>query len=400
MRTKLAIAAGAIAVAVVLLLLLLGTDRPAPAAHPREQYAAARVRDRPAVAPDKGLIEGGAPSVALLEQSLADYKAVSVYPHWSRPHSAETIEKLEWNRTVVSDLPMDDRPGHETIYRFSADRWSVGYGEAFVSSIEVVTAGTQKRLPITVKEARLVSVERGRITSLRYHDDGQDGDAVAGDHRYSNRVVPSQLASLADKAQQVHIEAVVEAGGVTRSVTRDFAYAPRKVAESVGATEHLQGGNLVVRLELDITEKGLYTFEANVLARDGTPIVYGEKSYPLEPGKRTADIVMFGRALREKGLDGPYVVRDIRGMRRFVDTDEQNFFFTYAPTLTTRAYRHDEFSDAEWDEPERRDTIANFERLIEQTRSGEVGAVDDDPALPTITPSSEPPPAPGPNKSY
>ncbi len=47
------------------------------------------------------------------------------------------------------------------------------------------------------------------------------------------------------------------------------------------------------------------------MAADGTPIVYGDKSYPLAPGKRTADIVMFGRAFREKAKDGPYTVQDI-----------------------------------------------------------------------------------------
>ena len=266
-RNKLAVAAFLLAAVVAIVLLLRGgDDKPsaAPTAPRAEKYAP-RPTARPAVAEDKPLNEGGTPSVALLEKSLADYKAVSVYPHWSRPHSPETIEKLDWNRTVVSDLPMDDREGGKTIYHFGASRWSVPYGEAFVSWIEVLTGPDGRRLPATISEAQLFSIESGRIGALVYHDDGKDGDEVAGDHRYSNRLVPSQFPKLAAKAQQVHIEAIVEAGGITKPITRDFAYAPRKAAEILGATEQIKGGNLVVTLEVMIAEKGLYSFEANVM---------------------------------------------------------------------------------------------------------------------------------------
>jgi hypothetical protein len=393
-RSKLLVAAVVVALGIALLVVRTRDEAPqASASQAREVYAPSKTTEGPAVAPGASLIEGGAPTVALLEKSLADYKAVSVYPHWSRPLSEETIDKLDWNRTIVSDLPMDDRPGHETIYRFGADRWSVPYGEAFVSWIEVTKPGAKERLPIQVLEARLVSVETGRVTSLVYRDDGTDGDAVAGDHRYTNRVVPTKFPKLAAKAQQVRIEATIEAEGVSKPVMRDFAYAARAAAEIVGASEQLRDGHLVVTLEVAVAEKGLYTFEANVMGPDGTPIVFGEKSYPLEPGKRTAEIVMFGRAFHEKAIDGPYLVRDIRGMRRFIDTDEQNFYFTYGKQLTTRRYRAADFSSAEWDEPERRETIANFERVIEQTRSGEIGLNDDEDthAPPVVTPGGDPP---------
>lgn len=330
------------------------------------------------------------PGLDTLERSLADYKAVSVYPPWSRPLSEETADKLHWNNTVISDLPMDDRPGADLIYHFGGDRWTVPFDEAFVSWIEVLDKG--QRIALTVNEARLMSVDGGRVGELAYHDDGLDGDAVAGDLRYSNRLVPAKYPLLATKAQQVHIEAIIDAKGIKRPITRDFAYAPRKVAEIIGAHEQLRDGNLVVSLDVQVAEKGLYTFDANVFTIDGAPIVFGEKSYPLEPGKRSIEIVMFGRAFAEAGSDGPYVVQDIRGMRRFIDTDEQNFYFTYAKQLRTQPYKHTQFSSAEWDAPERQDTIANFERLIDETRAGMIGKDDDDGKahpLPSVDPSAD-----------
>jgi hypothetical protein len=363
---------------------------PAPAskaqpAPQREAYTphvpAVVAGDQPAPAP---------PGLDTLERSLADYKAVSVYPPWSRPLSDETADKLHWNSTVVSDLPMDDRPGADLIYHFGADRWTVPFDEPFVSWIEVLDKG--QRIAVSVNEAMLVSVTAGRVGLLTYHDDGLDGDAVAGDLRYSNRLVPAKYPQLATTAQQVHIEAIIGAKGIKRPITRDFAYAPRKVADIIGAREQLRDGNLVVTLDVQVTEKGLYTFDANVMAADGAPIVFGEKSYPLEPGKRSVELVMFGRAFVESGLDGPYVVQDIRGMRRFIDTDEQNFYFTYPKPLRTQAYKHSQFSGAEWDAPERQDTIANFERLIDETRAGMIGKDDGDGKahpLPTVDPSAD-----------
>src|SRR2546425_11564883 len=53
----------------------------------------------------------GAPSLAVLQQSLADYLAVSAYPPWSHPHSEGTADKLKWNDPIADDLPWDDRPG-------------------------------------------------------------------------------------------------------------------------------------------------------------------------------------------------------------------------------------------------------------------------------------------------
>jgi hypothetical protein len=395
-RSKLALVAALLAVIGGLLWWLHtgdGTATTEAAAPEREVYRPGRAIERPQVGAPLPLVEGGAPTVALLEQRLADYKAVSVYPHWSRPLGEETIDKLDWNRTIVSDLPMDDRPGHELVYRFGADRWSVPHGEAFVSWIEVAKPGDgASRLPVEVLEAELVSVGSGRVTSLVYRDDGMNGDEVAGDHRYTNRLVPSQFPALAEKAQQVHIEALIRASGVTRPITRDFAYAPRRVAEITGATEQLRDGHLVVTLQVNVAEKGLYTFSANVFGADGAPIAFGEKSYPLEPGKHSADVVMFGRAFHEKAIEGPYIVRDIRGMRRFIDTDEQNYFFTYGKELRTRRYAHADFSGAEWDEPERRETIASFQRVIDETRYGEIGYEDDEGhAQPTVTPGGDPP---------
>jgi len=323
---------------------------------------------------------GPAPSGEILEKSLADYRAVSVYPPWSRAHHPGSTDKLTWNKPIIGDLPMDKREGHETIYHFGADKFNVPPGESLTSWIEVLKVGGDKpeRLPVEIQSAWLMAVSgptQGRILQLSYHDDGQDGDAIAGDHVYTNVLVPSRVKQLKGSAQHVLIQAWIDAGGAgARPIMRDFTYAPRQALSFGGISDAVTDGNLVVTLSVDVQEPGLYTFEANLMGADGnTAIAYTELSYTLAGGPGSADLKFFGRAFWEKKADGPYVVKDIRCFRRFIAGEEENFYIVYPGTYTTRAWRYAGFSNAEWDGPEKRETIANFQRLIDESNKGNIG---------------------------
>jgi hypothetical protein len=373
------------ALALVLLLIFRREPPPAPAAASAEHGP---VRDEPTSsthAPAAAAIDvpklnlGPAPSAEILEKSLTDYRAVSVYPPWSRAHFPGSSDKLTWNKPIIGDLPMDRREGHQTTYHFGADKFNVPYGEAITTWIEVLKVGeTSERLPVQIKSAWLMSVggsTQGRVVQVDYHDDGQDGDEVAGDHRYTNRLVPSQVAALKGAAQHVLIEAVIDAGGAgARPIMRDFTYAPRQALSFTGVTDAPKDGNLSVMAAVDVQEPGLYTFEANLMAADGTtPIAYTELSYTLAAGPQTAELKFFGKAFWDKRIDGPYVVKDLRCFRRFIAGEEENFYITYPNSYTTRAYRYTGFSNTDWDAPEKRETIANFERLINETNRGNIG---------------------------
>lgn len=324
---------------------------------------------------------GAPPTGEVLEKSLADYREVSVYPPWSRVHSEASKDKLVWNKPIVGDLPMDRRAGHEAIYHFGADKFNVPPGETLTSWIEVIKSGGDKaeRIPVEIKSAWLMTTSGphpGRAMQLDYHDDGLDGDEVAGDLRYTNRLVPSRVQALKGAAQHVMIQAWIDAGGAgARPIMRDFTYAPRQALTFGAITDAGRDGNLVVTLGLDVQEAGLYTFEANVMGPDGTTaIAYAEQSYTLGTGPQSADLSFFGRAFREKRVDGPYLVRDIRCFRRFIAGEEENFYLVNPSTYVTRPYRYGGFSDAEWNSPEKQQTIANFQKLIDETNAGNIGA--------------------------
>ena len=340
-----------------------------------DDVVASSAAAHPSPAPGEPL---GGPNVEKLSLNLAQYGSVAAYPPWSRAFDPGTEYLLKWNKASVADLPMDDRPGHDFTYHFDSDRAHVAFGEPLTSWIEVWKGSdSNARQPLAMEEAFVMIIggaKSGRSVALAYRDDGLEGDEVAGDKRYTNRFVPSSQAELAKSAAQVRLMATVGCcDGARRSMVREFTYAPREVAIIVGVSDAIRGGSLAVTLDVDVKESGLFTFEANLVSQGGeVPIGYAQVSAPLEKGRRSVDVSFFGRMFAEKGVDGPYVVRDIRGSRVVTDGAEQNIYFTYASTHVTKSYNRRDFSGSEWDSPEKRDKVLAMQKLIDQTKNGQL----------------------------
>ena len=194
---------------------------------------------------------------------------------------------------------------------------------------------------------------------LAYADDGQ--------HRYRNRFVPSEHEELAD-AQQVRIAAEVEVEGERRMITRDFTYTPRPVLEILAIRDAVRDGSLVITLDVEVFEPGIHTIEANALSGDGEiPIGYVDTSATLAAGKTSVELIFFGKIFRDLAIDGPYLIRDLRGFRRDLDGGE-NLYWSDGRAYPTRPYPRSDFSDQPWDSDEKREKIRSFEELIEQAR--------------------------------
>ncbi|MFW5740934.1 MAG: choice-of-anchor X domain-containing protein [Myxococcota bacterium] len=315
-------------------------------------------------------------SVRKLEAALETFLRNNQYPPWSRPIDEGTRYKLQWNVATTSELRLSDEPGMETQIAFRADRAHVMFNEPLVTWIEVWRKGDpSNRIPATIVSAWVISTRGtrpGRAVELQYRDDGGGGDEVAGDRRYTNRFVPAEHAELRTP-QQVQIHAVVEADGVRTMVSRDFTYTPRPILDLLSIEDGLRKGHLVISLSLDVYESGLFTFEANLMSGDGeTALVYADESIELQAGRRTASLRFFGKAIVDKGLGGPYQVRDIRAVLRASTPSEDNLRWFSDRTHVTKGYALDAFSAAAWDAPEKREKTASFRELIEQTRAGEL----------------------------
>jgi hypothetical protein len=158
----------------------------------------------------------------------------------------------------------------------------------------------------------------------------------------------------------VQLYADVAAAGVEKPMIRDFTYAPRPVLEVTGVHDALVAGSLAVTVDCDVFEDGLYTFEANAVAAN-EPIAYVDQSFPLHAGKQHVSLTFFGRVFRDRGLSGPYTIRDLHGFRRFLDGEESNIWWDHDKAHLTAAYDVSAFSDAEWDAPEKREKLRRLE---------------------------------------
>jgi hypothetical protein len=281
------------------------------------------------------------------------------------PIGPEQVEFVAWNTAVPSEVSLET--GIDV--RFDADRGYVFPGEAYTSWIEAwrVEDGARRPVPFRITRA-VVSVigglEQGEAFELAYRDDGKDGDAQTGDLRYTNRFVPAEHDELS-RATQTRIELYADFAGDQRIFYRDFVSAPREVIEVVGVRDEIRDGSLVVTLDVEALEEGRYTFYGVLKTADGAPIAMSKLSYTLAKGRGAADLVFFGRSVREHGAAGPYLVTDIHGLKR-PEGDEGDVWWRHAATHRTRAYRLEDLSDAEWDDPERREKIAHFERILDE----------------------------------
>jgi hypothetical protein len=335
---------------------------PATAPTVVESTAAVPAPDLHPVTPDEQ------PSLDRLKKEYESYRAASIYPHWSIPLTADMDFALRWNDAVTEDLALDEN----TYVRFDGSEGRVFAGSPYTATLKAwrVVNGERRPLPVRVTRAA-VSVTSGpsggEAFEVTFHDDGVDGDAKAQDGVLTTRFVPSARSELSH-ATTARIDAYVEINGDPRHLVRDFVFAPRPVLEVHGIHDQLRDGSLVVTLDCEVFEDGVYTFYANLLAQDGSPIAMTKLSFPLKAGKRTAELTFFGKVIYDHDVDGPYIVRDIHGLKR-AENDETDVWWNHPAAYTTRPYKAHELSDDEWNDPERTERLQNFERVIQQMDS-------------------------------
>lgn len=373
-------ALGALVALILIALVVLWFVR---GAHPRSAVAAPPLAIAPASAPPttgaaatplmRSVSTAEQPSLARLKQEYENYRLASIYPHWSMPLTPDMEFALKWNATVTEDLAFDENGG---FVRFDGSAGRVFANEPYVAWLTAwrVVKGEKKPLPIRVKRAA-VSVTSGsnvgEAFEVAFHDDGKDGDSEAHDNTLSTRFVPAEHSELS-VASTARIDAYIDIDGHPRHLVRDFVFAPRNVLEVKGMHDQLRDGSLVVTLDCEVLENGVYTFYANLVASDDSPIAMTKLSFPLTAGRKNVDLTFFGKVIRDRGIDGPYIVRDIHGMRR-AEGDEMDVWWSHPTPHRTARYAADDLSDAEWNDPERIERLQNFERVIHEMENAQAG---------------------------
>jgi len=136
-------------------------------------------------------------------------------------------------------------------------------------------------------------------------------------------------------------------------------------ARFVGATtDSLVDGAVVLEVGVDVREPGRYLIDANLHAADGEPLAWTRFKGDLARGTTRVALRFFGKALRDRGVAGPYFLGELRGAlyREGVEPNLASMPPSLEP-YRTREYALDELSDAPWDSAKKQATIAKLTAL-------------------------------------
>ncbi|MCE9599998.1 MAG: hypothetical protein K8S54_18705 [Spirochaetia bacterium] len=225
-------------------------------------------------------------------------------------------------------------------------------------------------------------------------DDGQNGDAVAGDHIYTfaYRPVASDWGDMQFQARWAIPEEEQEVR-TKREYERlsSFFSSPVAPARFTGTvTEEIIDGSLQLNAEVVVHKPGRYRIYGNLRNADGY-IAIAKNDLKLAAGTQMIPLQFFGKILHDAEADGPYTLTGLRGYRDtfFIDADvlsgppaEVDAYLkkmqaqlvqgqvTDAPRevmpnatkdFQTRAHDYSEFSDREWDSPEKSQRLHEIE---------------------------------------
>lgn len=228
---------------------------------------------------------------------------------------------------------------------------------------------------------------------IQVGDDGQNGDAVAGDHIYTFTYTPV-AGDWGDMEFQARWSIPMEEQEVktAREYERKTAFfsSPVAPARFTGlVTEENVNGSLQLNAELVVQKPGRYRIYGNLKNSNGY-IGVAKNELKLTAGTHMVPLQFFGKIFHDAEADGPYTLTGLRGYRDtfFIDADalsgSQQEVDAYIKRMQndlaqkkitdparevipngtkdyqTRSYSYSDFSDKEWDSPEKSQRLSEI----------------------------------------
>jgi hypothetical protein len=287
-----------------------------------------------------------------------EYRRQARYPRSSQPLDDAADDPIVRDREVSAITARGPNGEEPTLHVFPA-RSNFEAPETVVLYARL----TARNLPVGAREIRgtLLTEALAPLGDVEYRDDGAGGDATAGDHLYTAAVqLPREAAPRLSQSYLVQVRAMT-----TRSQERlaasSFLYSNPHARLTGRFADAVVDGNLVVDAEVDVFAAGRFHLEATLYSGDGAhKILWSQAAAAFEPGMQWIRLVFYGLGLREKGLDGPYLVRYAA---LSTTTDMPNAKNHVAENVhLTAAHRAAVFTDRPFDDPELLDAAERAER--------------------------------------
>ncbi len=221
---------------------------------------------------------------------------------------------------------------------------------------------------------------------IHFGDDGTNGDIAKGDNIYTFLVRPTST-----DWGDMFLEVSMEVGGKAHNQRVSWYSTPAPVAEFRGTIrDWVKDGHLVVTVPVAVTKKGYFHFDANLQGSGEDKDFVATSSFEgdLEAGSQKVDFLFFGKIIRDSRVDGPFIVRDIRGKRnnapvtpsmvakamaegREISGVHKEPLWEYlepAPSFTTQTYNFKEFAGEEWNSKEKEERLQFLEKQMKEKK--------------------------------
>ncbi|HET9988853.1 MAG TPA: hypothetical protein VFQ65_10035 [Kofleriaceae bacterium] len=233
--------------------------------------------------------------------------------------------------------------------RFLPASYNVVAPKPIVLYLELYDPIAKKRVAIQAPHARVRPFDKPDAWSdALMVDDGTGADEVAGDHRYTAMIKGSD-----ELVGHVVAEAVIttpEAG--VRRIPQALIYTKGPRAKLTGKwKDEARDGHLYLSAEVQVDAAGTFTLMAELFGPNREPIALARTMTALDVGTRWMTLRVWGKAIRDAGVPGPYEVRDVLLTRDMNERGDYDPGPTILSAHHTAAYKLEEFSAAPYVEP-------------------------------------------------
>ncbi|GIW42616.1 MAG: hypothetical protein KatS3mg076_3193 [Candidatus Binatia bacterium] len=289
-----------------------------------------------------------------------EYRERAQYPPWSHP--LEEGEDPILRDREVSPVVAGGPEGEEPLLVAFPEKTSFEAPEPVLLYAYLTVEGG--RVPAQEIRGTLLTETMQPLGEFRYRDDGKAGDAIAGDLLYTARVrLPEEFWPELAESFLVRVEAVTEEG-LERSVASGFLYSVPAAVLTGRFRDSLEDGNLVVDSEVRVHTAGRFHLEATLYSEDGRhPIAWAQTAAELAPGNHWMRLVFFGRAIRTRGIDGPYLLRFVALSTTTTMPNAKNRLVEDAHR--TKAYSADDFREEPYGDPDLLEAAERAEKEAE-----------------------------------
>lgn len=339
--------------------------------HPITQAATAKAKTKESVQPD-----------ASPETALTIYKEWAKYPPNSRPIQPGQWHIIEPHMTHSAAKPLISKKNkaHASGFECTLQPQQHTFTEGTPVSVTLLCStsegdsDTPQIVDVELKSLSMSIITPAGTTAIA-------ADRIKFSDPHGNRLYLFSLIPTSKDWGEVIMEIKITIPADTSQeeyqLATSFKISPVAPAQFTGQfSDHLENGSLIVDVEVNVDKPGRFIIAGNLNVQD-EPIAHATEDLYLEQGVHRVPLLFFGKILREFGMpSGTYTLTNVRGHRlnlasRLIDQKEPEIegIPQFTDEFRTAPYELNQFSDAEWDSPEKQLRIKDLEQAMNNTDS-------------------------------